>query len=123
MPNFSTAFSKLFSIISRYDSPIALPYTRIKLPTPDDEKQTLTLDITTTMLDNKYGALGFELLLRRTPHYHLFIGPKEAEFTLIRPTHLILEVQRLLSTGFSIFQTFASIYLIYIRFFTSDTSI
>ena len=39
MLNFSTNFSKLFSKISRYDSPVILSLIKIKLPLPDDDKQ------------------------------------------------------------------------------------
>ena len=45
MPNFSTDFSKLFSKISRYDSPVILPSIKIKSSTHDDEKQAQYLTL------------------------------------------------------------------------------
>ena len=44
---------------------------------------TPALDITTTMFDSGYGALGSELLLRRMLHHDLSIKLEEVEFTLI----------------------------------------
>ena len=91
MPNFSTDFRKLFSKISRYDPPVISPSIKIKLTHTWRWEATPALDITTTMFDSGYGALGSALLLRRTPHYDLSIRLEEVEFTLIWPKHLIPE--------------------------------
>ena len=119
-----TDWNRFFCMISRIQFASHIFINKNEISNTSRRKKSPNISRASTIMFNRWkSTLWIEFFFRWSSYDNRPIRSKQVEFTFIEPKHMIPETKRFFTISSNILKTFTTIDLVYVRIFTSNTTI